>query len=76
MTIVNEIRNNGYTAYILNIVALTKQQQKICLFMFLLTVILFSKNIQRNFIPTLPFENIEMTIAAVNYIRQYKLTFS
>ena len=43
--------------------------------MLLLRVILFAKNIQSNFTLTLAFKKIEMTIAAVNYIRHYKLNY-
>ena len=75
MTIVYEIKNHGYITCVLNIVVLTKYQEKICLFMFLLTVILFPKNIGSNFTLRLSFKKIGMTIAAVDYIRQYKLNF-
>ena len=76
MTFANEIKNNGYITCVLNIMLLTKQQEKICLFMFVLKIKLFPKNIQNNFTLTLPFTKIEITKAAVNYIRQYKLNFS
>ena len=38
MTIINEIRNHGYIAYVFKIVLLIKYQEKICHFMFFLTV--------------------------------------
>ena len=68
MTIVNGMKNHGCITCVLNIVVLTKSQEKIWLFMFLLIVILFHKNIQNNFTLTLRFQKTEMTVAPVNYI--------
>ena len=76
MTTVIQISNYGYISYVLNLVLLTKYLDKICLFMFLLPLILFPKNIQRKFTLILLFKKIEMKIAVTNHVRIYKLNFS
>ena len=75
MTIAKEIKNHGYIICVLNIVVLTKQKEKIWLFMFHLTLTLFLKNIQSNLTLRLVFKKIEMTIAPLNYPTQFKLNY-
>ena len=53
-----------------------EKQEKICLCHVLLTVIIFPKNIQSVFSLTLFLKRYEITIAVLDYIRQYQLNFS
>ena len=75
MTIVNEIKNHGYITCFLNIVVLTKQKEKIWLFMSHLTLTLFPKNIQSDFTLRLVCKKSKITIATMNYTSQFKLKY-
>ena len=70
MAIVNKIRYHETIKY-----SFAHEIAKENLSFHVLLTVMFPKNIQSNFTQILPLKEIDMTIAAVNYIRQYQLNF-
>ena len=72
MAIVNKTSYHGNLTYDLQIIFVTKSQEKKFFFHVFWTVVLFSENIETNYIVILPLKKIQIMKVAAGSIMQYQ----